>query len=229
VDGHCGTCTRCIAACPTGALVAPQTLDARRCISYLTIEHRGPIPLALRPLLGDRIFGCDDCLAACPWNDRARESRELRFAARADHGTPDLLAWLDLLADEAAFKAKFAGTPLLRPRRAGLRRNVCVALGNVGGPESVPALRAVLFDDPNPMVRGHAAWALGRIAARTGDEAAADALGAAAAGEHDPNVNAEIAGALRAAASGTPPAAAGTPPSGGACAEAAPATERPVP
>jgi epoxyqueuosine reductase len=164
---HCGTCTRCLAACPTGALVAPHTLDARRCISYLTIELRGSIPEELRPLMGDRIFGCDDCLAACPWNDRARTGREMRLAARdAESAHPDLLALLELLGDEAAFRERFRGTPLLRPKREGLRRNVCVALGNVGGPEALPALERVRESDPSPVVREHAAWAIQRLTSR---------------------------------------------------------------
>lgn len=163
---HCGTCTRCIAACPTGALLAPQTLDARRCVSYLTIELRGPIPRDLRPLLGDRIFGCDDCLAACPWNERAQAGRATILAARTVEANPDLLGWLDLLSSDEAFRARFAGTPLLRTKREGLRRNVCVALGNVGGAETAAPLAGVLTADPSPLVRGHAAWALGRLASR---------------------------------------------------------------
>jgi epoxyqueuosine reductase len=199
VAGHCGTCTRCLAACPTGALVAPMTLDARRCISYLTIELKGPIPRDLRPLMGDRIFGCDDCLAACPWNERARTGREARLAARdADAAHPDLLSWLDLLGDDSAFRVRFAGTPLRRPGREGLRRNVCVALGNVGGAESVACLTRALRNDSSPVVRGHAAWALGEISRRTADTNALASLRAAASMEHDPEVQAEIAEALAA-------------------------------
>ncbi len=167
VEAHCGTCTKCLGACPTGALVAPMTMDARRCISYLTIELKGSIPRDLRPLMGNRIFGCDDCLAVCPWNEKARAGQEMRLAARADDAAyPDLREWLALLADEAVFKAKFAGTPLLRTGREGLRRNVCVALGNVGGAESVGGLTEALRHDPSPVVRGHAAWALGEISRR---------------------------------------------------------------
>lgn len=202
VAGHCGTCTRCLAACPTGAIVAPHTLDARRCISYLTIEERGPIPRDLRPLIGNRIFGCDDCLAACPWNERAQTARELRLAARPGHDAPDLLGWLALLADEDSFRAEFGGTPLMRPKRAGLRRNVCVALGNVGGDEAVAGLADALRNDPASLVRGHAAWALGEIIRRTGSERAGVALEHAAVGEEDPEVSAEIDAALSAAAAG---------------------------
>lgn len=167
VEGHCGTCTRCLAACPTGALVAPLTLDARRCISYLTIELKGSIPEELRPLMGARIFGCDDCLAACPWNDGARKGQEMRLAARdADAAHPDLHALLELLGSEEAFKARFRDTPLSRPGRDGLRRNVCIALGNVGGPESLPALCQAAEEDPSEVVREHAAWAVQRIKER---------------------------------------------------------------
>ena len=199
-DGHCGTCTRCLTACPTGALVAPHTLDARRCISYLTIEQKGTIPNALRPLMGNRIFGCDDCLAACPWNDRARAGSETRLAAKnAGHAYPDLIWLLDLLAEEKTFRAEFAGTPLLRPGRAGLRRNVCVALGNAGGAEAVGPLARVLTDDPAALVRGHAAWALGQILRQTGSRAARFALYGAAVRESEPDVAAEIEAAVEAA------------------------------
>jgi epoxyqueuosine reductase len=157
---RCGSCTRCLSACPTGALPAPFTLDARRCISYLTIEHRGSIPEDLRPAIGTRIFGCDDCLAACPWNRFARAGALLREHHRADLAQPDLLELLSL--DEAAFKARFAGTSLLRTKRRGLLRNVCVALGNVGDPRAIPALTRAA-QDPEPLIAEHATWALGRI------------------------------------------------------------------
>ena len=161
---RCGSCTRCLSACPTGALPAPFTLDARRCISYLTIEHRGSIPEDLRPAIGDRIFGCDDCLAACPWNRFAREGSILRAHHRADLAKPDLVEWLEL--DDAAFKSRFAGTPLLRTKRRGLLRNVCVALGNVGDARALPALRRAALD-PEPLIAEHAAWAIGRIESRS--------------------------------------------------------------
>jgi epoxyqueuosine reductase len=157
---RCGSCTRCMSACPTGALPAPFTLDARRCISYLTIEHRGSIPEDLRPAIGTRIFGCDDCLAACPWNRFARAGAILREHHRADLTQPDLLELLSL--DEATFKSRFAGTPLLRTKRRGLLRNVCVALGNVGDPRAIPAL-TLAAQDPEPLIAEHAAWALRRI------------------------------------------------------------------
>lgn len=196
-DAHCGTCTRCLAACPTGALVAPLVLDARRCISYLTIELKGAIPRNLRTLLGNRIFGCDDCLAACPWNERAQEGRDARLAARdANAAYPDLIVLLELLADESAFKTRFKGTPLLRPGRVGLRRNVCVALGNVAGQEAIPALTDTLGSDPSPIVRSHAAWALGEIQRRTGDTRIMEALTRAWELETDPEVQEEIQFAL---------------------------------
>jgi epoxyqueuosine reductase len=169
----CGSCTRCLDACPTGALPAPFTLDARRCVSYLTIEHRGPIPEALRPLVGDRVFGCDDCLAACPWNRFAREGALMRPHRRDDLGRPGLEELLGL--DEDAFRRRFDGTPILRTRRRGLLRNACVALGNTGDARSLPAL-ARAAADPEPLVAEHAAWALGRIRARL---AGSPAIGAA--------------------------------------------------
>lgn len=160
---RCGRCTRCLAACPTQAIVAPFVLDARRCLSYLTIELKGSIPEEFRPALGNRIFGCDDCLAACPWNRFAREGRLMADRHRADLEEPDLIALLGL--DEAGFKARFDGTPLSRTRRRGLLRNVSVALGNVGGPEALPALSRAA-QDPEPLIAEHAAWALRRIEGR---------------------------------------------------------------
>jgi epoxyqueuosine reductase len=161
---RCGSCTRCLTACPTGAIPAPFQLDARRCISYLTIELKGPIPVALRPAIGNRIYGCDDCLAACPWNRFAREGRLMREHARPDLGQPDLLELLAL--DEAGFKRRFAGTPMLRTRRRGLLRNVCVALGNVGDARALPALERAA-QDLEPLIAEHARWAVERIRERT--------------------------------------------------------------
>jgi epoxyqueuosine reductase len=159
---HCGKCTRCITACPTGAITAPQKLDARLCISYLTIENKGPIPEQLRPLLGDRIYGCDDCLDACPWNRFAQESREARFAAREFIGMPlrDFLA-----LDDDAFRKLFRGSPIKRIKRARLLRNVCVALGNTGTAEDLPALERSA-QDPDALISEHAQWALKQIEAR---------------------------------------------------------------
>ena len=159
---HCGTCTRCIAACPTGAITGPYRLDATLCISYLTIEHRGAIPAELRPLMGDHVFGCDDCLEVCPWNRFAEASRVADFRPRPGSAAP-LLAELTAM-DEAAFLRRFAGSPVMRARREGLARNACVALGNVGGPGAVEALTRAL-GDPSELVREHAAWALERLSA----------------------------------------------------------------
>lgn len=160
---RCGTCHRCLDACPTNALPAPFQLDARRCISYLTIELKGSIPGELRPLIGNRIYGCDDCLAACPWNRFAKEASLLRTHRREEFGTPDLLELLKL--DAASFKQRFAGTPMLRTKRRGLLRNVCVALGNTAGTEALPALQQAA-KDAEPLIAEHAIWAIGQIQQR---------------------------------------------------------------
>lgn len=157
---RCGTCSRCITACPTGAITSPYQLDARRCISYLTIELKGAIPEPLRPALGTRIYGCDDCLAVCPWNRFAREGQLMRNHIRPDLQTPNLLELLAL--DDAGFKRRFAGTPILRAKRRGLLRNVCVALGNIGDPTALPALQRAA-GDPEPLISEHARWAIQRI------------------------------------------------------------------
>lgn len=160
---RCGSCTRCLTACPTEAITAPFQLDARRCISYLTIELKGAIPVELRPAVGNRIYGCDDCLAVCPWNKFAAQGRLMRDHARADLAQPDLLELLAL--DDAGFKSRFAGTPMLRTKRRGLLRNVCVALGNVGDANALPALEKAAID-PEPLIAEHARWAIDRIKAR---------------------------------------------------------------
>jgi epoxyqueuosine reductase len=157
---RCGSCTRCITACPTGAITAPFQLDARLCISYLTIELKGAIPIGLRPAIGNRIFGCDDCLAVCPWNRFAREGSLMKTHGRPDLATPDLVELLKL--DEAGFTARFAGTPILRAKRRGLLRNVCVAVGNVGDESALPALHKASMD-PEPLVAEHARWAMEQI------------------------------------------------------------------
>jgi epoxyqueuosine reductase len=162
---RCGTCARCLAACPTGAIPAPFQLDARRCISYLTIELKGSIPVELRTAIGNRIFGCDDCLAACPWNRFAQAGGLMKEHARPDLAAPALLELLTL--DEAAFRERFAGTPILRAKRRGLLRNVCVALGNLGDATALPALQKAAAD-PEPLIAEHAQWAIGQIQARTG-------------------------------------------------------------
>jgi epoxyqueuosine reductase len=155
---HCGACTRCIDVCPTRAIVAPYRLDARRCISYLTIEHRGPIPRELRSSIGDWIFGCDLCQEVCPWNRFAPEARETRLRARSLEGWT-LEKFLSL--DVAEFETLFAGSPIRRAGRDGFVRNVCVALGNRRERGALPALSRMLRDDPSWLVRAHAAWALG--------------------------------------------------------------------
>ena len=157
---YCGTCTRCLAACPTRAIVAPYQLDARLCISYLTIELKGSIPVALRPLIGDRVFGCDDCLEVCPWNRFARLSPLREFQRRDLPLLTEFLAW-----DDRQFSDFFRNTPIHRLKRRGFLRNVCVALGNRGDLGARPALdRAV--HDTEPLVREHAAWALEQLAAK---------------------------------------------------------------
>ena len=160
VPDRCGTCDRCITACPTGAITAPHRLDARRCISYLTIELKSAIPVELRPLMGDRIFGCDDCLDACPWNRFAQESRESAFRARRSTAGMSLREYLDLT--DAEFRALFKKSPIKRIKRRGFLRNVCVALGNAGDPRDLPALERVAAD-PEPLIAEHAAWAIHQI------------------------------------------------------------------
>ena len=162
---HCGTCTRCIDVCPTRAIVAPYQVDARLCISYLTIELRGPIPRDLRPAIGDWIFGCDLCQEVCPWNRFAPPAREARLHAN------ELAGWsLErfLQIGEQEFLELFADSPIRRADRAGFVRNVCVALGNRGERHAIPALARTLTRDSEALVRGHAAWALGQLARGSG-------------------------------------------------------------
>ena len=164
---RCGSCSRCLTACPTQAITAPFQLDARRCISYLTIELKGSIPIEFRSAIGNRIYGCDDCLAACPWNKFAREGTLMKPHARPELATPDLLELLAL--DEAGFKQRFAGTPMLRTKRRGLLRNVCVALGNIGDKTALPALERAT-SDPEPLIAEHATWAVAQIRGRIQSE-----------------------------------------------------------
>jgi len=193
--GDCGRCRLCLDACPTGAIVAPYTVDARRCISYLTIEHRGAIPPEMRPLIGDRIFGCDVCQTVCPHNAKTLARTHPEFAPRPDVGArPELVQLLNIGEEE--FRQRFAGSAVTRTKRRGLRRNVAVALGNLADPAAVPALVRALDDEDEPLVRSHAAWALGRI----GTEASRDALRTRLDREHDSEVRDEIAQALAAAA-----------------------------
>jgi epoxyqueuosine reductase len=159
---HCGTCTRCLAVCPTSAFPAPYRLDATRCISYLTIEHRGPVPLALRPLLGNRIYGCDDCLAVCPWNRFAQATSTAKLRGRAEFAAPRL-ASLAILND-ADFRRLFAGSPVKRIGRSRFVRNVLYAIGNAADPALAPAA-AHCIADTDPVVADAACWALQRLAA----------------------------------------------------------------
>jgi epoxyqueuosine reductase len=157
---HCGSCRRCLDICPTNAFPEPYKLDARRCISYLTIEHKGPIPRELRPLMGNRIYGCDDCLAVCPWNKFAATTRETAFHPRAELKTP-LLAKLAGL-DEPAFRLLFKASPVKRIGRDRFVRNVLIAIGN-SGDRSLAENAKALLKDASPLVRGAAVWALGRL------------------------------------------------------------------
>jgi epoxyqueuosine reductase len=187
---HCGSCRRCLDVCPTDAFPAPYRLDARRCISYLTIEHKGPIAPDLRPGIGNRIFGCDDCLAVCPWNKFAEVGREARLSQRQDLAAPSLAELVRL--DDAAFRARFAGTPIKRTGRDRFVRNVLIAIGNSGEPEfAAEAVR--LLDDPSPLVRAMAVWAAARLLP---PEHVADLAAARREREADPDVRDEWERAL---------------------------------
>jgi epoxyqueuosine reductase len=189
IRDRCGKCDLCLKACPTGAFVGPYVLDARRCISYLTIELKGFIPRYLRPLLGNHIFGCDICQEVCPYNARARSTTEMSYAPREGLYAPDLIPFLSL--DEAEFRLTFRGSPILRAKRKGFLRNVAVALGNSKSSEAVPALIRAL-DDEEALVRGHVAWALGQIGLRLGIQALEKRLRV----ERDPTVRTEIEDAI---------------------------------
>ena len=184
----CGQCARCIPACPTDAIVAPYVVDNRRCISYLTIEHKGVIPLELRSAMGTWVFGCDICQEVCPVNRKAKATSDPNFGRR-DLTTLDLIELLDM--DETQFRQRFAGTPLMRAKRIGMQRNACVALGNMGDAVAAPALERALGSE-EPLVQQHAAWALGRI----GGAGAITALKSADCVERDEEVRAEIRLAL---------------------------------
>jgi epoxyqueuosine reductase len=157
---HCGNCRACLDICPTAAFPAPYRLDARRCISYLTIEHKGPIPQELRAAIGNRIFGCDDCLAVCPWNKFAQASRESKLAARQQLAAPRLADLARL--DDAAFRKMFSKSPVKRTGRNRFVRNVLIAIGNSGDAALAPEAISLL-DDPSALVRGAAVWALSRL------------------------------------------------------------------
>ncbi len=190
-ESFCGSCTNCLDTCPTGALWEPRTLDANRCISYLTIEHREEIPLELRPQLGDWIFGCDICQVVCPWNKPGAEAPSIlsELLPREELLGIDLIEELGL--SQADFSARFKGSPIKRTKHRGYLRNVAIVLGNLKDPAALPALAAAL-EDPEPLVSTHAAWALGEI----GGEGARRSLKNRAKTESDPRVMLEIQGAL---------------------------------
>jgi epoxyqueuosine reductase len=157
---HCGSCRRCLDVCPTQAFPAPYVLDARRCLAYLTIEHKGHIAEEFRQPMGNRVFGCDDCLAVCPWNKFAQAARESRFAARAETDNPPIAELLDL--DDRAFRTRFAGTPIKRTGRDRFLRNVLIAAGNARDPRLLPKVET-LMADASPLVRAMAVWAMRQL------------------------------------------------------------------
>jgi epoxyqueuosine reductase len=183
---HCGSCRKCLDICPTDAFPAPYRLDARRCVAYLTIEHRGPIPRELRAAIGNRIFGCDDCLAVCPWNKFAQGARDARLALRPELASPPLAELAAL--DDSGFRALFSGTPVKRLGHARFLRNVAIAIGNSSDPGLAESLRPLL-DHPSPLARGAAVWALARLL----PEEAFAALARRAPLEPDAEVRAEWA------------------------------------
>ncbi len=187
---HCGSCTRCQTICPTDAFPTPYTLDSRRCLAYLTIEHQGPIPTEFRAPMGNRIFGCDDCLAVCPWNRFATASRDAKLAMRKELAAPKLA---DLVAlDDAAFRQFFAATPVKRTGRDRFVRNVLIAIGNSGDVTLAEKARALL-DDPSPVVRGAAVWALSQMLPA---DAFSNLRDTWLATENDPMVQAEWRGEM---------------------------------
>ena len=186
-EDHCGSCQACLDICPTNAFPAPYQLDPRRCISYLTIEHKGPIPREFRAAMGNRVYGCDDCLAVCPWNKFAQEGRETKLSARAALDAPELAELATL--DDARFRALFAKTAIKRTGRDRFIRNVLIAIGNSGEPALARSATALL-DDPSPLVRGAAVWALSRLLPMDEFQALARSR---QSGEADPDVRQEWA------------------------------------
>lgn len=159
---RCGNCTRCLDACPTDAFTAPRSLDATRCIAYLTIELKGEIPVEFRPAIGELVYGCDICQDVCPWNVKfARDVTEPALQARADRIDPDIVELLAMTDEE--WRTRFRGSAMMRAKRRGLARNAAVVLGNRRDPATIPALEAAMRDDPEPIVRSHAAWALAQF------------------------------------------------------------------
>ncbi len=189
IRDRCGRCDLCLKACPTGAFVGPYVLDARRCISYLTIELKDWMPRSLRPLVGNHIFGCDICQEVCPYNVKALPTAEIAFQPRSGLHAPELIAFLSL--SEAEFRQRFRASPILRAKRRGFLRNVAVALGNLKALDAVPALIRSL-DDEESVVRGHVAWALGQIGAQT----ALDPLRRRLRAENDADVQEELREAI---------------------------------
>ena len=189
IRDRCGRCDLCLKACPTGAFVGPYVLDARRCISYLTIELKDWMPRSLRPLVGNHIFGCDICQEVCPYNVKALPTAEIAFQPRSGLHAPELIAFLSL--SEAEFRQRFRASPILRAKRRGFLRNVAVALGNLKALDAVPALIRSL-DDEESVVRGHVAWALGQIGAQT----ALDPLHRRLRAENDADVQEELRQAI---------------------------------
>ncbi len=192
---HCGTCSACMDVCPTQAIVAPYVVDARLCISYVTIEFDGFIPHPLRPLMGNRIYGCDDCQLVCPWNDHAvrRDAEADLLRPRGENHLPDLVSLLRL--DEAGFRQRFRKSPVRRTKRRGLLRNVCIAMGNSGQAAFVDDLVTVL-DDDEPLIRGHAAWALSRLAGVNNSDSITQVLNACLDNENNADVLEEIHAAI---------------------------------
>jgi len=162
-NDHCGSCQRCMEACPTQAFPRPYVLDARRCLAYLTIEHPGSIPMEFRALIGDRIFGCDECLEACPWNRHAAKSREIRLHPIPRSNLTEMLGWND-----ARFRKEFRGTPIFRLKWNRWIRNLCIVLGNIGTAEDLPALEKT-NKETDPLIQEHASWAIQQIRARNGE------------------------------------------------------------
>jgi len=200
---HCGSCSACIDVCPTGAIVAPYVVDARLCISYLTIEYDGFIPRELRPKMGNRIYGCDDCQQICPWNGHARkavrldEESQLKRAdllnPRGENVLPDLARLLQL--DAESFREAYRKSPIKRTKRAGLLRNVCVAMGNSANRGFIPVLLAVL-DDDEALIRGHAVWALAKLAGAQERDSLLKAMLDMQASEQDDRVQDELTASI---------------------------------